>query len=382
VVLTRGYAPAVVSHCRARTASSAAPNRAAREQGWARAADHANEVLHDERDEHLAGAAPEEHRRRAARGGARPVQQRHEPVGCGRHSPSMFRGFAFAAWRRDEAYSWILGGVATQLRAEVCRTPLAADERVAEVLEQEARVHAVERALLVAALDAHDRAARADRAREGVREDARVPAPSSRKRMPASSASSGSSRAFRIRFDMPSRACSPGAVPRTYVDSLNARSVAAGRAATVGRTSPEAPARPFPARKIAAPTLDSGPRFLPSQENQSPMTYVVAEPCIKCKYTDCVDVCPVDCFKEGANFLAIDPDECIDCGACVPECPTEAIFEETEVPEKWAEYVELNAKLAGMWPVISEKKDSLEEADEFKDVEDKRALLSEEPFAG
>lgn len=112
------------------------------------------------------------------------------------------------------------------------------------------------------------------------------------------------------------------------------------------------------------------------------MTYVVAEPCIKCKYTDCVDVCPVDCFVEGVNFLAINPDECIDCGACVPECPTEAIFEETEVPEKWAEYVEINAKLAGIWPVISEKKDALPEADEFKDVEDKRAMLSEEPFAG
>ena len=101
------------------------------------------------------------------------------------------------------------------------------------------------------------------------------------------------------------------------------------------------------------------------------MTYVVCEPCVKCKYTDCVDVCPVDCFVEGVNFLAINPDECIDCGACVPECPTTAIFEETEVPEKWAEYVELNAKLAGIWPTISAKKDALPEADEFKDVEDK-----------
>ncbi|MFT7078027.1 MAG: ferredoxin, partial [Planctomycetota bacterium] len=81
----------------------------------------------------------------------------------------------------------------------------------------------------------------------------------------------------------------------------------------------------------------------------------------------------------GENFLAINPDECIDCGACVPECPTEAIFEETEVPEKWADYVELNARLAGSWPVITEKKDALPEAEEFKDVEDKRALLSEEP---
>lgn len=107
------------------------------------------------------------------------------------------------------------------------------------------------------------------------------------------------------------------------------------------------------------------------------MPHVVAEPCVKCKYTDCVDVCPVDCFVEGENFLAINPDECIDCGACVPECPTEAIFEETEVPEKWAEYIDLNAKLAGDWPVITEKKDPLPEAEEFKAVEEKRELLSE-----
>jgi ferredoxin len=118
----------------------------------------------------------------------------------------------------------------------------------------------------------------------------------------------------------------------------------------------------------------------PSQRHEDKsMPYVVTEPCVKCKYTDCVDVCPVDCFTEGENFLAINPDECIDCGACVPECPTEAIFEETEVPEKWADYVELNARLAGSWPVITEKKDALPEAEEFKDVEDKRALLSEEP---
>ena len=82
------------------------------------------------------------------------------------------------------------------------------------------------------------------------------------------------------------------------------------------------------------------------------------------------------------NFLVINPDECIDCGACVPECPTEAIFEETEVPEKWAEYVEINAKLAGMWPVITDKKDAVEGADDWKDIEEKREHLSEEPFVG
>jgi ferredoxin len=111
------------------------------------------------------------------------------------------------------------------------------------------------------------------------------------------------------------------------------------------------------------------------------MTYVVAEPCIKCKYTDCVDVCPVDCFYEGENFLVINPDECIDCGACVPECPTEAIFAGEDLPAKWAEYVELNANLCKNWPNISSKKDGLPEADEFKAVEDKRALLSEKPPA-
>jgi ferredoxin len=88
----------------------------------------------------------------------------------------------------------------------------------------------------------------------------------------------------------------------------------------------------------------------------------------------------VDCFAEGENFLVINPDECIDCGACVPECPTEAIFEETEVPEQWAEYVEINAKLAGIWPLITDKKDALDEAEEWKDIEKKREHLSEEAF--
>jgi ferredoxin len=107
------------------------------------------------------------------------------------------------------------------------------------------------------------------------------------------------------------------------------------------------------------------------------MTYVVAEPCIRCKYTDCVDVCPVDCFYEGENFLVIHPDECIDCGACVPECPTEAIFDEQELPAKWAEYVEINARLAQEWPNITARKDPLPDADEWKAVEEKREHLSE-----
>ena len=73
------------------------------------------------------------------------------------------------------------------------------------------------------------------------------------------------------------------------------------------------------------------------------MTYVVTEPCIKCKYTDCVDVCPVDCFREGPNFLVIDPDECIDCTLCVAECPVEAIFAEEDTPEEWKKYIQINA---------------------------------------
>jgi ferredoxin len=105
------------------------------------------------------------------------------------------------------------------------------------------------------------------------------------------------------------------------------------------------------------------------------MAYVVAEPCIKCKYTDCVEVCPVNCFYEGANFLAINPDECIDCGACEPVCPTKAIFPESDLPAKWAEYKALNTELAGKWPNISEKKSAMADAEAFKDKQDKRALL-------
>ncbi len=111
------------------------------------------------------------------------------------------------------------------------------------------------------------------------------------------------------------------------------------------------------------------------------MTYVVAEPCVMCKFTDCVDVCPVDCFYEGENTLVINPDECIDCGACVPECPVEAIFSEDDLPEKWAEYLEINAKLSQNWPVITSKQDPMDTAEEFREVEEKRDKLSENPAA-
>jgi len=88
------------------------------------------------------------------------------------------------------------------------------------------------------------------------------------------------------------------------------------------------------------------------------MTFVVTEACIKCKYTDCVEVCPVDCFHEGPNFLVIDPDECIDCTLCEPECPVEAIFSEDEVPADQKEFTQINADLAKQWPVITEMKPS------------------------
>jgi ferredoxin len=91
-----------------------------------------------------------------------------------------------------------------------------------------------------------------------------------------------------------------------------------------------------------------------------PMAHVVAEPCFDCKYTDCVVVCPVDCFYEGAQMLYIHPDECIDCEACVPECPVEAIFHEDNLPDEWKEFTALNAEQAPQCPVITEKKDPLE----------------------
>jgi ferredoxin len=105
------------------------------------------------------------------------------------------------------------------------------------------------------------------------------------------------------------------------------------------------------------------------------MTYVVTESCIRCKHTDCVDVCPTDAFREGPNFLAIDPDECIDCTLCVPECPVEAIFAEDDVPRGQQEYITLNARLAKVWPAIVETREALPEAEEWAKVKSKRAYL-------
>ncbi|MBE1298517.1 MAG: DUF3470 domain-containing protein [Alteromonadaceae bacterium] len=105
------------------------------------------------------------------------------------------------------------------------------------------------------------------------------------------------------------------------------------------------------------------------------MTFVVTDNCIKCKYTDCVAVCPVDAFFEGPNFLVIDPDICIDCALCVPECPAEAIYQDTELPESQKPYLKINADLSQKWPNIIEIIKPLDDADDWNGVPDKLPLL-------
>lgn len=105
------------------------------------------------------------------------------------------------------------------------------------------------------------------------------------------------------------------------------------------------------------------------------MAFVVTESCIKCKYTDCVEVCPVDCFHEGPNFMVIDPEECIDCALCEPECPVNAIMTDDSVPEEQKEFIALNAELAKKWPVLSIGKGGLPDAEEWKEVKDKLQYL-------
>ena len=105
------------------------------------------------------------------------------------------------------------------------------------------------------------------------------------------------------------------------------------------------------------------------------MTFVVGENCIKCKHTDCVEVCPVDCFYEGPNMLVIHPDECIDCALCEPECPVDAIFSEDELPEGQEDFLELNQELSELWPNITEKQDALDDAEEWDGKPGKRELL-------
>ena len=108
------------------------------------------------------------------------------------------------------------------------------------------------------------------------------------------------------------------------------------------------------------------------------MTHLVTENCIKCKHTDCVDVCPVDCFYEGPNFLVINPDECIDCAVCIPECPVNAIVPDTDLSdEQRIFWTDLNQKFSNKWPNIREKKPALPDADAWADVPGKINMLEE-----
>ena len=140
-------------------------------------------------------------------------------------------------------------------------------------------------------------------------------------------------------------------------------------------TLSEGPRRRKRPRETLATTMRNGrPDLLKStflHAGHPSMTYVVTETCIRCKYTDCVDVCPVDCFREGPNCLVIDPDECIDCTLCVAECPVEAIYAEDDVPADQQSFTALNAELAKLWKPIIERKPAPPDADEWKGVKDK-----------
>ena len=105
------------------------------------------------------------------------------------------------------------------------------------------------------------------------------------------------------------------------------------------------------------------------------MTFIVGESCIKCKLGDCVEVCPVDCFHEGPNMLVINPDECIDCALCEPECPVDAIFADDEIPEGQEAFEDLNRDLSETWPVISEPPEPPTDADEWREIKDKIQYL-------
>ena len=149
----------------------------------------------------------------------------------------------------------------------------------------------------------------------------------------------------------------------------------------VGRERRTAASIPLANREILASILigrfadDAALNYRPRTTGPSAMPFVVTENCIKCKHTDCVEVCPVDCFHEGPNFLVIDPDECIDCTLCEPECPVNAIFPEEDVPAGQEAFVALNAELAKDWPVLTTRKDPLPDAAEWDGKPGKLALL-------
>ena len=107
------------------------------------------------------------------------------------------------------------------------------------------------------------------------------------------------------------------------------------------------------------------------------MTFLVTENCIRCKHTDCVTVCPVDCFHEGPNFLSIDPDECIDCGVCVPECPVNAIISDKDTGVDVVFWFDLNTRLSNKWPLITKQKAALPDAEEWNNKPNKIDLLEE-----
>ena len=109
------------------------------------------------------------------------------------------------------------------------------------------------------------------------------------------------------------------------------------------------------------------------------MTYIVNEKCVNCRFTDCVDVCPVDCFYIGQNTIVIHPDECIDCGVCEPECPADAIVPDTDMTPDLAKWLQFNTEMAEIWPNITEKIDQLPDADEWNGKEGKAELVSREP---
>ncbi len=105
------------------------------------------------------------------------------------------------------------------------------------------------------------------------------------------------------------------------------------------------------------------------------LTHVITENCIKCKYTSCVDVCPVDCFREGSNFLVIDPEECIDCGVCIPECPANAIFFEEDLPKNQLDFLNINSELSHVFKSITRSKSPMPESDKWNGIKNKIQYL-------